>query len=370
MSKTQIKVISAFLIVVAIFGGIKAFQIYRAIQNGKYMPPPESVTTAQANQATWEDTFDAVATISSVNGATLSAQEAGKVVKINFESGTPVQVGAVLVEIDSSVERAQLTGAIASQARQKKAFDRAIQLRQTNAISIDQYDSTVASYDQAVSQVESLKASIERKKIISPIDGKAGIRLINVGDYVTAGQAVVPVYSLQNIYVNFSVPQQYLGKIHVGEIVTISSDTTAGKTFPGKINALNPNVSETTRNASVQATVENPEELLRPGMFVNCSIALDQSNSAIAVPITSINSAPYGDSVFIVEKGENDTQTVRQQFIKVGSKRGDLIQIISGVKPGEVVVTSGLFKLRPGATIQVHNELAPTSDKNPTPQDT
>ena len=371
MSKTNLKLFLGFIVVVLLFGGIKGCQIYNAIKNGKFTPPPESVTSAVAKTTEWQTTFNAVGSIAPVSGATLSAQEAGTITKVNFESGATVESGAVLVEIDSTVEQAQLTGALAFEARMKKAFNRATSLRQNNAISVDEFDNTSASYDQAVSTAEALKATIERKKILAPFSGIAGIRMVNVGDYVTAGQAIVPLHNLTKLYVNFSIPQDFLTKVKAGSTVDVTISGKDSLSFKGVVNAVNPNVSETTRNASVQAIIENSSDLaLRSGMFANVSLSLNESIKGLVVPITSINYAPYGDSVYIVQKGEGDAKTVKQQFVKVGAKKGDQVQILSGINDGEEVVTSGLFKLRPGAAISINNDLAPGDSTNPTPKDT
>jgi membrane fusion protein (multidrug efflux system) len=371
MSKAQVKVLIGFIVIVILFGGIKGCQIYKAMQAGMFTPPPEAVTTATAQDADWNTTFEAVGNVAAVSGATLSSQLAGTVTKVNFESGSTVEEGATLLELDNSVEIAQLKGALALQARMKKGFDRAVSLRQKNAISIDEYDNTSALYDQAISAVDALKATIARKKIIAPFSGKAGIRMVNIGDYVKEGQEIVPLYNLSSIHVNFSVPQNFISKVTAGSLVTVSVDEKATASFTGKVTAVNPNVMESTRNVSVQATIVNSaDELLRPGMFAHVSLSLNESVKGLVIPITSINYAPYGDSVYVTEKGEGDTKKVRQQFVKVGAKKGDQIQILSGIAAGDEIVTSGLFKLRPGVSISINNNLAPASSDNPQPKDT
>jgi membrane fusion protein (multidrug efflux system) len=371
MSKAQTRVLIGFIIVFFLFAGIKGCQIYRAIQAGAYTPPPEAVTTAVATEATWQGAFQTIGSVAPISGALLSAQQSGTVTKVNFESGSNVQAGAVLVELDSTVESAQLKGAIAYEARMKKSFERAASLRQKNAISIDEYDNTSALYQQATSAAEALRAVITRKQIVAPFSGKAGIRLVNVGDYVREGQAIVPLHNLSTVLINFSVPQEKLAQVHVGNAIALSLDNNEATRFEGTVTAVNPNVNESTRSVSVQATVHNSsDERLRPGMFTNVSLTLNEATSGLIIPVTSINYAPYGDSVFIAQKGDGDIRDIRQQFVKVGTKRGDQVQIISGITAGDEVVTSGLFKLYPGAKILINNSLKPGETINPQPKDT
>lgn len=200
--------------------------------------------------------------------------------------------------------------------------------------------------------------------------------MVNVGEYLSQGTPIVPLHSLGTLYTNFSLPQQALAKLKVGQSVSLAVDAFPNENFEGKINAINPNVSDSNRNVEVQATIKNDDERLRPGMFVTAHVSLAEETKVIALPVTSINYAPYGDSVYIIEKVKDpkdptkEFDGVRQQFVKIGSKQGDQVAILSGIKPGEQVATSGLFKLRPGASVAINNAHAPSDSKSPSPADT
>lgn len=252
-------------------------------------------------------------------------------------------------------------------------------LRQQNLLksrvsSQADYDTAQAEYDQAVAKVEEVKALINKKTIRAPFSGVLGIRAVNLGQYLQSGAQVAPLQSLDPIYVNFWLPQQYLGQIAAGQPVKVQADGLPKTSFDGKINAVDAVIDEATRNVRVQATLANPKGLLRPGMFVNTEVPLASTASHIVVPATAIQFAPYGDMVYIIEemKGPDGKpyQGVRQQVVKVGESRGDRVAILSGVKAGEQVVTSGVFKLRPGVAVQVNNSIQPENSESPKPEDT
>jgi membrane fusion protein, multidrug efflux system len=225
-----------------------------------------------------------------------------------------------------------------------------------------------------VARVEEVKALIGKKTIRAPFSGVLGIRAVNLGQYLQSGAPVAPLQSLDPIYVNFWLPQQYLGQITPGQIVRVHADGLPEAIFEGKINAVDAVVDEATRNVRVQATLPNPQALLRPGMFVNTELPLSKKTSHIVLPITAIQFAPYGDMIYIIEEMKGpDGKTfrgVRQQVVKVGETKGDRVAILSGVKVGEEVATSGVFKLRPGIPVQVNNTIQPANSESPAPEDT
>jgi membrane fusion protein (multidrug efflux system) len=333
-----------------------------------FVPPPEAVTTAVAKKYTWANTFLSVGSVESINGALLSSQEAGTVTKILYEPGSRVKEGTPLIEIDSNVQSAQLKGALSYSQKMKKTFERAKALKEKNAISNDEFDSTKAEYDKALADVESLKADVARRRLIAPVSGIVGIRSVSVGDYVQAGTHLVSVHELGKLFVNFSAPQSLIGKIVKGAKVEVISDNLDGKSIIGTVTAVDPDVAADTRNFKIQATVDNPEELLRPGMFVTVKVETGTVTDGIVIPVSSINSAPYGDSIFVVES-KDDKKIVAQRFVKIGGKKGDFAQVISGVNDGEEVVTSGLFKLSQGTAVLVNNENATKAELNPKPED-
>jgi membrane fusion protein (multidrug efflux system) len=374
MRKQILTAVSAMIVVIAALGFVKYMQIAKAIAEGASRTmPPEAVTSAVAEEQVWPQTLTAVGSLAANQGVMLSSQEAGTVVKVNFDSGAAVKKGDVLIELDTSVEEANLESAKAKEQWTKESFDRAQKLRPQKVISDDALDSARAQYLQAAADVRSLRAVIERRKIAAPFDGRTGIRQVNVGQYVQAGTALVPLQSLDPLYVNFSLPQQSLNQTAVGQDVTFSVDAFPDTVFSAKLTTINPMVDVRTRNVEYQATAANPGEKLRPGMFAKVSLNLPEQDKVIVIPATSISYAPYGDTVYVIESMKDpagkEFQGVRQQVVRLGETRGDLVAVASGLKAGETVVSSGLFKLRPGAAVVVDNNFQPSASTHPQPAD-
>ena len=378
MTKKIVLVVLAFLAGIAIvvaLGGVKFFQVRKAMQeHASFSPPPESVTSLVAKEEDWIPALKAVGSTAAVQGVTVSTDQPGIVHKINFESGQTVKEGDLLVQLEISQEQAQLRSAEAQMRLAGANLLRQQNLLKSRVSSQADYDSAQAQYDQAVARVEEVKALIDKKTIRAPFSGVLGIRAVNLGQYLQSGAQVAPLQSLDPIYVNFWLPQQYLGQIAAGQPVHVQADGLPDVTFDGKINALDAVIDEATRNVRVQATLPNPQGLLRPGMFVNTQVPLASTTSHIVVPATAIQFAPYGDMVYIVDdiKGPDGKtfRGVRQQVVKVGESRGDRVAILSGVNAGEEVVTSGVFKLRPGVPVQVNNSIQPENSESPKPEDT
>ena len=372
MLKKFLITVGGFVVVVLALGAVKAAQIQKA-SSAPHMQPATAVTTVAAEPVTWQPVLQAIGTLAPVEGVTISADADGTVVRIAADSGTAVKAGDLLVELDTTVETAQLN---ATQARGELArinITRAKELLQTNAMAKSEFDSIDAAYKQSVADVAAIQALIDKKHVRAPFDGRVGIRLVNVGQYVSKGRALLPLQKLNPIFVNFSVPQRQLPDLTPNQKISVTVDAFRGKVFPGVISAINSEVDPATRNISVQATLENPAEVLRSGMFAQVEIQLPPGEPRIALPATAINYAPYGNSVFIVEKmKQNDREYlgVRQQIVKLGDTRGDLVAIEEGIKPGEQVVTAGGFKLRNGAEVQVNNVVQPTSSATPKPDNT
>jgi membrane fusion protein, multidrug efflux system len=365
----------AGIAIVAALGGIKFFQVRKAMaEYASFAPPPETVTSLIAKEEEWIPSLKAVGSTAAVQGVTVSTDEPGIVQKINFESGQTVKQGDLLVQLEVSQEQAQLRSAEAQMRLSGANLLRQQNLLKSRVSSQADYDSVQAQYDQAVARVEEVKALINKKTIRAPFSGVLGIRAVNLGQYLQSGAQVAPLQSLDPIYVNFWLPQQNLGQIAAGQAVRVEADGLPNVTFDGKINAVDAVVDEATRNVRVQATLSNRNGLLRPGMFVNSQVPLASKASHIVLPATAIQFAPYGDMVYIVEEMKApDGKTyrgVRQQVVKVGESRGDRVAILSGVKPGEEVVTSGVFKLRPGVHVQVNNSIQPANSESPIPEDT
>jgi membrane fusion protein (multidrug efflux system) len=358
---------------IALLGYAKYVMIAKAIVMHSFQPPPESVTSFQAIELEWPRTLSATGSLMPVQGVTLSVEEAGKVSKINFESGKAVQKGDLLVELDASVEEARLKGAQAQLENARRSLTRIQNLRATNAMSADSLDKADYEFKQADAEVQSIQASIARKRVVAPFTGRAGIRAVNLGQYLTPGQPVVPLHAVDPIYLNFSLPQQSAALLSEGQLVHLKVDAYGDNEFDGKVSAVNPQIDDKTRTVEVQATVPNPDEKLRPGMWGNIEVVLPNADRFVVLPVTSISYAPYGDSVYVIEakrdESGKETKTLRQQIVKTGPRKGDQIAILSGIKAGEEVVTSGLFKLRPGAAVVVNNDFAPSSSADPKPTD-
>lgn len=374
MLKRMLLMLAVVLVVIAGLGFVKYKQITTAMAQGaNYAPPPEAVTTIVAAKATWPSTLNVIGTAAAIQGVTVSADLPGTVDKINFESGRAVHQGDVLVELDTRQERAQLAAAEADRDLARINYARQQQLVAQGVVPRTEFDNASAQQKSTEAKVGEIRATIERKTIRAPFSGILGIRQINLGQYLAAGQAIVPLQSLNPIYVNFGVPQQESNRIRISRLLHITCDDLPGATFTGRVSAIDSVVDESTRNIQVQATLANPHDRLRPGMFVQVSVGVGESRDVIALPASSINYAPYGDSVFIVSdlkdpKGKT-YRGVRQQFVKVEGSRGDQVAVVSGVNPGEEVVTSGVFKLRNGAAVQVNNKVQPSNNPNPKPED-
>jgi len=371
------KILFAVIVVVVlavILGGIKGLQINQMIAQQR-QPLPETVTTAVAHTESWESLLTSVASLVAVQGVMVSAEVAGKVVHIAFEPGTMVKVGDLLVQQDTVAENAQLRSAEATVALTKLSLERARKLLSQKTSSQAEFDNADAQYKQAVAQADNIRAIIAKKTIRAPFSGVLGIRLVNLGQILSAGDAIVSLQSLDPIFVNFSLPQQQLSRIRTGLTVRVESDALPGQSVEGAITAINPEVETATRNIKVQATLKNTQHLLRPGMFATATVVLPELDTVLAIPVTAVLNAPYSDSVFIVEDDKNDknsppAKVVRQQFVRLGVRRGDFVAVTSGVKQGEIVVSTGAFKLRNGQAVAVDNTLSPEFKIDPTPKDT
>ena len=374
MAKRMIVMLAMMAAFIAALGAIKFRQIQVAVaQAASFQPPPEAVTTIVAKSEEWPATLSAIGTVAAVQGVTVSADLPGIIERIAFDSGKTVQAGEMLVQLDTRQEQAQLTAAEAQRDLARLNLDRMTDLYRQGITSQSDFDRSAAEHKQAEARVGEIRATIDRKKIRAPFTGLLGIRQVNLGQYLKGGDPVVPLQSLQPIYVNFTVPQQEVGKARVGGGVRVSFQGMTGSDLAGTISAVDSVVDQATRNVQVQATFANADGRLHPGMFVQAQVVLGAGSPIVALPASAISYAPYGDSVFIVEDVKAPTgqsyRGVRQQFVKLGGSRGDQVAVVSGVEAGEEIVSSGAFKLRNGAAVRVHNEVQPTNDPAPKPED-
>jgi membrane fusion protein, multidrug efflux system len=373
MKKNILIALIGVVAVLVIIGGIKALQIV-TMMGQKRPVNAETVTAVTVQPQSWESALSSVGSLVAVQGVTVAAEVAGKVARIAFEPGAMVQAGDLLVQQDVAAETAQLRSAEASLALAKVSLERATKLLKEKTSSRSEFDSADAQFKQAAAQADNLKAVIAKKTIRAPFGGVLGIRLVNLGQMLSAGEAIVSLQTLDPVFVNFSLPQQQLTKIKTGLSVRVKTDAQPDRVFEGAITALNPQVEAATRNIMVQGTIKNAELLLRPGMFVNVNMVLPEQQAVLAIPATGVLNAPYSDSVFIVENApDNDAsaggKVVRQQFVRLGVRKGDFVAVTSGLKQGDTIVSTGVFKLRNGQAVTVDNTLAPKFELAPTPKD-
>jgi membrane fusion protein (multidrug efflux system) len=373
MAKRMIVMLAATIAIVAALGFVKFRQIQTAIgQAAAFQPPPEAVTTIVAIQERWPSTISAIGTMAAVQGVDVAADLPGTVDRIGFDSGQAVREGEVLALLDTRQEQAQLAAAEAQRELARINFKRLEGLLTERVISQSEFDRATADQRSADARVGEIRAAIDRKTIRAPFSGVLGIRHVNLGQYLSGGDALVTLQSLNPIYVNFGVPQQSAPEMRIGRSVRLAAENLTGADFTGRITAIDSIVNETTRNIQVQATLANPGGKLRPGMFVQTEVVLGAARDVVSLPASAISYAPYGDSVFVVTDLKNDKgqiyRGVRQQFVKLGGARGDQIAIVSGVKAGDEVATSGVFKLRNGAAVLVNNKVKPGNSPAPKPE--
>jgi membrane fusion protein (multidrug efflux system) len=374
MAKRMIVMLAVLIAIVGGLGFVKYRQVQAAMAQGaSFQPPPTAVTTVVAKQETWPSTLTVIGTAAAIQGVTVSADLPGTVDKIHFESGQWVKQGDVLVELDTRQERAQLANMEAQRDLAKINYGRTQELVKEGVIARSEYDNVTSQQKVTEAQVGDTKAAIARKTIRAPFSGVLGIRQVNLGQYLAAGQAIVSLQSLNPIYVNFGIPQQQTGQVGVGRTLRVTSDDLKGAQFSGRINALDSVVNEQTRNIQVQATLFNPGGKLRPGMFVTVEFPLGKPRQIMPLPASAINYAPYGDSVYIVTEMTDPKghtyKGVRQQVVKIEGSRGDQVAITSGLNPGDEVVSSGVFRLRNAAPVQVNNKVQPENSPAPKPED-
>ncbi len=375
MKKKIFFTVLGLLLLAGGISGIKALQIKKMIDQGKAMTfPPEVVTASGVQKSSWEATLTSVGSLAAVQGLTLAAELPGKVVRIAFEAGSKVRAGDLLLKQDSTTEEAQLRSVEAQIALAQNNYNRIEQLFKRNAISQADFDNADAQLKANKAQADAIRTAIAKKNIHAPFDGRLGIRLINLGEILKEGTSIVSLQTLSPIFANFQMPQHQLAQIKLGYQVRISSDALPGEAIDGKITAINPQVDSSTRNIGIQATLENTEERLRPGMFVNVQVVMPAETEVLAIPATSVLYAPYSDSVFVVgdktdEASGQEGKVVQQKFVRLGEKRGDFVSVVSGLTEKDTVVTTGVFKLRNGQSVVIDNTLAPSFKLAPKPAD-
>lgn len=369
-----------------VFGGVFGIKAFFAAQTNKFfdnMPQPAvAVSSAIAKTERWSADGEAVGTFAAINGTEVTTEAGGVVSAIEFDAGQPVSAGTVLVRLNTANEAATLKALDASARLARVQADRWQELGKQQLVSKDEVQQRITAAATAQAQADAQRALIAQKTIRAPFAGILGIRKVNLGQFVSPGDAIVSLQQLDPIYVNFALPGQMIGKMVEGTAVHATLDSLPGQSFDGQVTAVDPQVDPDTRNFQVQATLRNPDRTLRPGAFARIGFALGGERNVVVIPQTAVSFNPYGNAVFVVTKekrkeGEKDMQgkpltgdklVVNQRFIKTGATRGDLIAVTDGLKPGEQIVTSGLLKLRNGAEVTINNKVQPAANQQPTPE--
>jgi membrane fusion protein (multidrug efflux system) len=360
--------------VILVIGAIAAWKIItvRAIiaNSAAQKPAPTVVSSMKAPEQIWQRRLHAVGSFSAVEGITVANELDGTVTKIGFESGALVQRGDLLVQLDISTEQAQLASAEAGADLARLNLKRTEELRAKGTNSQADLDLGEAQARQTSANADAIRSVIAKKTIRAPFAGRTGIRQINLGQFLKGGTAIVPLQAMDPLFLNFYLPQQDVTQLTVGQAVQVAIDTYPGVFFDGTISAINTKVDDASRNILVQATVRNADERLRPGMFGGVDVVLPQQDKLVTLPLTAISYNPYGNSVYIVEAkgadaGGHPVLTVRQQFVQLGSQRGDQVAVLKGVSAGDEVVTAGQLKLRNGSVVEINNAVAPATSPHP-----
>jgi membrane fusion protein (multidrug efflux system) len=370
--KVWIAAIVGLIVVVVVLVGIKVGQIRAMIEAGHaFVPPPESVTSVKVAAATWQSRRSAIGTLVAIHDVTLGAELPGLIREVDFDSGKTVKRGAVLVKLDTTNEEAQLASAKADAELAKVTLERARAMRKGGANTPADVDAAEARAKQTEAIAANISATIAKKTIRAPFDGRVAMRQVERGQVVSPGTPVATLQSVDPIYAEFSLPQQALADLRIGQIATMRVDSFPGKTWRGAISTVNSEVDPATRNVRVRATFPNKEGTLRPGLFVNVEVNASDAHDVLTIPATAVVYAPYGDSVFVLDnkKGDPAALVAQPRFVRLGERRGDLVAVVSGLKEGETVVSNGAFKLRKGVAVIVNNTLAPPVELDPKPTD-
>ena len=361
-----------------VFGGVFGFQIFQKAMIKKFMSampqPPQTVSTVTAAIQEWQPQIEAVGSLRAVNGADLAFEVSGIVKDLHFKSGDDVAAGDILLTLRADDDSAKLEALKATAALSEIVHQRDQEQFKIKAVSQATLDADAANLKNAKAQVAEQQAVVDKKTLRAPFAGHLGVRVVDIGQYISAGTAVVTLQALDPIYADFFLPQQALNQIRLEQVVTIKIDTYPNGDFAGTITAINPKVDPATRNVQVRATLKNPDRLLLPGMYASVNVAAGGKQRYLTLPQTAVTYNPYGETIYVVDDKGQDPQgrpqlIARQIFVTAGLKRGDQVAILSGIEEGQTVVTAGQMKLRNGSTLVIDNTIRPTADANPTPID-
>lgn len=366
----MIIMIVGVVLLVAVIASVVVRNIMKQIAQGSVPPSAVVVTAIKAVPQEWQPQLNAVGSLRAVRGVDVTTEIAGLVREIRFKSGDEVKAGALLVQLNADSDLAQLASLQAAADLAQVTLTRDQAQLAAQAISQAQVDSDRADLKSKRAQAASQQATIDKKTIRAPFSGRLGITLVNPGQYLNPGDKVVTLQTIDPIYIDFMLPQKNIGSIVLGQVVRLSNDAFHGQSFAGKITAISSKVDPTTRNIQVEATIENPQKLLLPGMFANVDIDVGDKQKYLTLPQTAITYNPYGSTVFVVQPAQGaSAPTAQQVFVTTGETRGDQVAITNGVKEGQDIVTSGQIKLKNGTAVKIDNTVQPANSPNPTPQE-
>ncbi|PID62068.1 MAG: efflux transporter periplasmic adaptor subunit [Gammaproteobacteria bacterium] len=407
--------ICGLVLLFAVLAGIKTLQIVALVQAGQAATPPTAVTATKVESARWEETLSAVGTLEAAQGVTITADYTGRVTRLLFDGGETVQAGTLLLEQETSSETAQLDAAASELQLAEQNLDRVSRLFRSGVVSRAEYDTARSQKSAAQARFNDITATLDKKQILAPFGGRLGLRLVDIGQDLSPGVPIVSLQSVDSMRVNFSLPQAALARVTNGLPVRVTNDVVPGTVFTGSITAINTEVSTATRTVRIQATldsgVENAEKLL-PGMYASVEVVLPDTRDVLMIPQTAVNFATFGDSVFVLERADaegaagdessdeaadgrgdepgadkvsggtgntadasademapskgNDGLLARQQFVQLGERRGDFVEVNAGVSAGQIIANDGVFKLQNGAPVTIV-ETGSKATMNPTP---
>lgn len=360
-----------WLLVALGLGGIKAWQIRAMIAQARSQPlPVEYVSVFTVRQEHWPRWLSAVGTVQPVRGIRVATELPGVIREVAFEGGEEVESGRLLVRLDTSAEEADLREAEARVELARLNRERVRALRETQTVSQAELDEAEATWKQAQARVDAIRAAVDKKTIRAPFAGVLGVRDVHPGQFLQAGQPIVSLQTLDPVYLEFSLPQQVVGQVRTGLVVEVRTDAYPDRVFRGHIMAMDPDLQTSTRSLRLQALLSNPDRALRPGMYARVTVVLPEQDRVVMIPSTAVLSAPYGDSVFVVEPGAHGGSgalVARQQFVKLGQRRGDFVSVTAGLEPGQQVVSAGVFRLRNGMPVAVTDVPVPEARLEPQP---
>lgn len=372
------RMVALLTIAVVVFGGVIGVKIFATKKMNEYfdnMPvPPAVVSSAAAKGDRWILEVTSVGTVAAIQGADLTTETSGIVEKIHFENGSEVKAGDLIISLDDATDRAELKTLKSAERLAEIERDRVERLWKSKSVSKAEYDQRQSELEQAQARVAAQLSRMQQKQLRAPYNGHLGIRRVNVGQYVNAGDPMVSLQSLDDVFVDFTLPEQRFSDVNVGLKVRATMDALGEKAFEGEITAIEPAIDVDTRNFDVQATFANPKNLLRPGMFARVALNVGEERDVIVIPRTAISFKPYGNSVYILTATDQKNEQgqalydVKQRFVRTGEARGDLIAIEDGLSIGELVATSGLLKVRSGGQAIINNKVQPNAELAPTPR--